>query len=181
MFDNAVGQEPRSRGLLLSVDEDAKVVALTQDFVHPAGFVAETLGSAQLLEDGRVFVGWGDQPYLSEFSPEGALLLDGQLPFGVRSYRAFTVDWVGHPVDPPAVAAHANPAGGFVVYASWNGATQIANWRVEAGASKASLRPVGSQQWTGFETAIAINSEGPYFRAVALDADGQELGRSEIA
>jgi outer membrane protein assembly factor BamB len=180
VFDNAGAKEKPSRALLLSLDTKAKQVNLTQAYVHPAAFLAETLGSVQLLPDGRVFVGWGDQPYFSEFAPDGTLLLDGQLPFAVRSYRAFVADWSGNPSERPRVAAHANPAGGFVVYASWNGATEIDRWTVLAGQSSSSLTPVGSQQWTDFETAIAVNSTGPWFCAVALDANGKELGRSEV-
>jgi Arylsulfotransferase (ASST) len=181
VFDNGAHRdEKRSRGLLLAVDESARKVALTRAYLHPAAFISNTLGSVSLLDDGRVFVGWGDQPYFSEFAADGTLLLDGQLPIGVRSYRAFTVDWVGRPTTKPKVVAKANPAGGFVVRASWNGATEIDHWQVLGGATASSLKPVGTQRWTGFETAIAVNSTGPSFCAVALDSNGHELGRSEV-
>ena len=174
-------EERQSRGLLLSVDTKAMHVGLTQAYSHPAGFLAANQGSTQLLADGRVIVGWGTQPYFSEFAPDGALLLDGQLPIGYRSYRAFAGEWVGHPAEPPRVAVREDPGGGTVLYASWNGATEIDSWTVLAGKAKHSLGPVGSQEWTGFETAIAVNSTGPYFAAVALDSKGRVLGRSGVA
>jgi hypothetical protein len=181
VFDNgAMGSETRSRGLLLNVDESVKSVSLVQEYLHPAAFVSPALGSVTRLDDGRIFVGWGDQPYFSEFDPSGAMLLDGQLPIGVRSYRAFTVDWVGEPSGKPAIVARQNPAGGFVIRASWNGATEIARWQVLGGPSPAHLTQVGDQIWTGFETAIAVNSVGPSFQAVALDSAGRELGRSDV-
>ncbi|HLI61091.1 MAG TPA: arylsulfotransferase family protein [Solirubrobacteraceae bacterium] len=181
VFDNgAMGSEARSRGLLLNVDESAGSVSLVQEYLHPAAFVSPALGSVTRLNDGRIFVGWGDQPYFSEFDSGGAMLLDGQLPVGVRSYRAFTVDWVGKPSGKPAVVARQNPAGGFVIRASWNGATEIARWQVLGGPSPSRLMPVGDQIWTGFETAIAVNSDGPSFQAVALDSSGRELGRSDV-
>jgi outer membrane protein assembly factor BamB len=181
VFDNgANSSETRSRGLLLNVDESAKTVSLEQDFLHPAAFVSPALGSVTRLSDGRVFVGWGDQPYFSEFDSGGGMLLDGQLPIGVRSYRAFTVDWAGRPAGRPSVVAKQNPSGGFVIRASWNGATEIARWEVLGGANPSQLVPVGEQIWTGFETAIAINAEGPSFQVVALDSSGNELGRSEV-
>ena len=181
LFDNAVRKERQSRGLVLSVDTAAKHVSLERAYLHPAGLNSTALGSVELQPDGRVFVGWGDQPYFSEFAPDGTLLLDGQLPIGVRSYRAFVRDWVGHPTSQPKILARANPAGGFVVYASWNGATEIDRWTILAGTDRTSLAPVGSQEWTGLETAIVVNSTGPYFAAVALDKSGNELGRSAIA
>lgn len=181
VFDNgANSSEARSRGLLLTVDESAKSVSLSQDFLHPAAFVSPALGSVTRLSDGRVFVGWGDQPYFSEFDSNGAMLLDGQLPVGVRSYRAFTIDWVGKPGGRPAVVAKQNPSGGFVIRASWNGATEVARWQVLGGASPSQMVPVGEQIWTGFETAIAVNAVGPSFQVVALDSSGNELGRSEV-
>jgi hypothetical protein len=169
------------RRLLLSVDENAMRVGLEHQYLHPAGLDSTALGSVQLLPDRRVFVGWGDQPYFSEFSADGTMLLDGQMPAGTRSYRAFTQDWVGHPNDAPRIAARADPTGGFAVHASWNGATEIARWTVLAGAHRDSLEPVGSQEWTGFETTIAVNSTGPYFVAAAEDTNGREPGRSPIA
>jgi hypothetical protein len=181
LLDNAgAAKEKQSRGLVLSVDSAAKRVELTRAFVHPAGFIAGTLGNVDLQSDGGAFIGWGAQPYFSHFAADGTALLEGELPIGVRSYRAHLADWVGHPAIAPQVVAQANPAGGFAVHASWNGATEVARWTVLAGSDKSSLSEVGSQTWTGFETAIAVNSNGPYFGVIALDSDGRELGRSEI-
>jgi hypothetical protein len=133
VFDNAgPDKEKQSRGLVLAVDDRAKRVELTRAFVHPAGFIAGTLGNVQLLGDGGAFIGWGSQPYFSQYAPDGTLILDGELPIGVRSYRAHLADWVGRPADGPRVVAQANPAGGFAVHASWNGATEVARWMVLA-------------------------------------------------
>ncbi len=181
VFDNAgIDKEKQSRGLVLSVDEAAKRVELKQQFLHPAGFISGTLGNVQLLADGGAFVGWGSQNYFSHYSSDGTMLLDGELPIGIRSYRAYAADWVGHPADGPRITAQANPAGGFAVHVSWNGATEVARWTVLAGAQKSALTQVASQVWTGFETAMVVNSEGPYFQAIGLDAHGRELGRSPV-
>ena len=142
--------------------------------------MAANQGSMQVLPGGRVLVGWGNLAYFSEFTQNGTLILDGHFPIGDQSYRAFASAWTAHPTDKPAAAARVNPAGGSVVYASWNGATEVARWTVLAGAEKSSLSAVGSQAWTGFETAIAVNSTGPKFCAVALDSSGKELGRSAV-
>jgi hypothetical protein len=156
-------------------------VSLAHAYLHPAGFLAANQGSVQVLADERVFVGWGNQPYFSEFATDGTLLLDGQMPIGYRSYRALCHDWAGTPTEPPAIAVRTNPAGGAAVYASWNGATKVHGWTVLAGKERTSLEVVGSQPWSGFESAIAVNSAGPYFSVVATSAAGTELGRSAIA
>ncbi|HTU94961.1 MAG TPA: arylsulfotransferase family protein [Solirubrobacteraceae bacterium] len=181
LFDNAgPAKATQSRGLVLAVDSSAKRVELTRAFEHSAGFLSGTLGNVDLQSDGGAFIGWGAQPYFSQHTSDGTMILDGELPIGVRSYRAHLADWVGHPADGPRVVAQANPAGGFAVHASWNGATEIARWTVLAGRTRSALSEVGSQAWTGFETAIAVNSNGPYFAVAALDSSGHELGRSPI-
>ncbi len=172
-------EERQSRALVLRVDTRAMKVGLQRAYLHPAGFLAANQGSVQLLADGRALVGWGSQPYFSEFAEDGTLVLDGELPIGYRSYRAFASDWVGHPVEPPSVAVRPDPGGGTVLYASWNGATEVDSWTALAGEDEGSLQPVGSQEWSGFETAIALNSTGPRFAVVALDSRGRQLGRSQ--
>jgi len=180
VFDNSGTRQAPSRGLLLSFDESAMTVSLTQEFKSPTGAYSGTLGSVQLMPDGNVFIGWGTQPYFSEFASDGTQLMLGQLPAGVRSYRAFLVDLVGAPADKPAIVAKVYPAGGYVIYASWNGATEIAGWRIAAGANANSLATVATSPWTGFETTIIVDSDGPSFQAVALDSNGNELGSSVV-
>lgn len=180
MFDNANTSGHGSRALLVNVDESNRQVSLEHSYQHPAGFLASSLGSVQQLSNGNVYVGWGAQPYMSEFSADGKLLVDGQFESQGRSYRAFLVDWVGNPKTKPAVKALTAAEGGFVIYVSWNGATEVDHWVVLAGDSASSLKPVGSQPWSGFETAIFVNSNGPAFAVSAVDRDGNELGRSEV-
>jgi Arylsulfotransferase (ASST) len=171
-------KEAQSRGILLDLDTSAMKATLKQSYTHPAGLAAANQGSMQVLDDGRVLVGWGNLPYFSEFAADGTLLLDGQFPVGDQSYRAFTADWTGHPADKPAVAARINPAGGSVVYASWNGSTELDTWTVLAGKTAGELAKAGSQRRAGFETTITVNTQGPYFAVTAGDAGGRELARS---
>jgi len=180
LFDNANTSGHGSLAKLLSIDEGARRVQLTSSYQHPARFLAESLGSVQTQPNGNVFVGWGTQPYSSEFSADGKLIYDAQFDGPFRSYRTFLVDWVGRPTDRPALVARAHPGGGFSIFASWNGATEIDHWVVLAGSSASSLRAVGSQAWSGFETMIVVNSSGPAFAVAAIDRDGHELGRSDV-
>jgi hypothetical protein len=134
----------------------------------------------QLMSNGNVFVGWGTQPYFTEFASDGKQLMFGQLPLGTRSYRAFLVDFVGAPADKPTLVAKAYAAGGYQIYVSWNGATEIDSWRIDAGPTAHALKPVGTSPWTGFETTIVVDAVGPSFQAVALDSHGKELGSSAV-
>lgn len=180
LFDNGSSppEEPQSRALQLDVDTAAKHVSLARQYVHPAKLLADNQGSMQLLPGGRVFVCWGNEPYVSEFSRDGALLLDARFPTHDQTYRAFAVDWVGTPTDVPSVVVGPNSGRGVTVYVSWNGATEVTRWRVLAGDSAAALAPVVTVHRSGFETAVVVNAAGPYFAVAALDAGGKELARS---
>ena len=180
VFDNgsSPAEEAQSRGLLLSLDTASKHVTLEHAYTHPAGLLANNQGSVQLLPGNRVFIGWGAELYFTQYEADGSVLLDGQLPVGDQSYRAFTADWAGYPADRPAVVVKTNPANGSAVYVSWNGATEVATWRVHAGKAESSLSTVASQPRSGFETVIAANSTGPYFAVTAHDPAGKLLGQS---
>jgi hypothetical protein len=181
VFDDAASpqKETQSRAILLKLDTTAMRATLSRSYTYPAKLLAANQGSMQLLADGRVLVGWGNLAYFTEFDQNGTLLLDGQFPVGDQSYRAFTASWTGHPTDKPAVAARVNQAGGSVVYASWNGATGLSSWTVQAGTTASQLQEAGSQRRAGFETMITVNSSGPYFAVTANDANGHVLGQSE--
>jgi hypothetical protein len=181
LFDDAASpqKETQSRAILLDLDTTTMRATLSRSYTHPAKLLAANQGSMQILPSGRVLVGWGNLPYFTEFAENGALVVEGQFPVGDQSYRAFTADWTGHPTDKPAVAAQVNQAGGSVVYASWNGATEVESWTVLAGSTASQLQEAGSQRRTGFETTITVNSSGPYFAVTANSASGSSLGRSD--
>jgi hypothetical protein len=77
--------------------------------------------------------------------------------------------------------AYTHPAGGSVVYASWNGATEVNTWTVLAGKTGSALSRVASQRRSGFETAITVNTVGPFFAVTAQDSQGRTLGQSAPA
>jgi len=183
VFDNGVPNEPQSRALLLAVDTTTMRVELKKAFVHPgAVYQSGAMGSAQLLSDGRMFVGWGTEPHFSEFAPDGSLLLDADIIKGDPSYRAFAQNWAGQPdprVELPAAAARQR-SGGATVYASWNGATKVRWWVVYAGRTRSTLHKITKAGKSGFETAIAVSNRGPYFQVQALDGKGRALAKSPI-
>ena len=183
IFDNAAApqEEPQSRGIVVKLDLTNMTATLERAFTSPARLLADNQGSMQLLPGGGAFVGWGSQPYYTEFDADGSVTMNGELPNRDQSYRTFTGDWAGFPTDKPAVALRANPSRGTAVYVSWNGATEVATWRVLAGKHRSGLAAVATQPRSGFETMIVANSTGPYFAVTAHDASGKQLGESAIA
>jgi arylsulfotransferase ASST len=181
IFDDggAPPKERQSRGILVRLNTSTMRATLQRSYIHPTTrLLASFEGSMQVLPGGRVLIGWGNLPHFSEFTANGSLILDGQYPAGVHTYRILSAAWTGQPADQPAAAARPGPAGGSVVYASWNGATQVASWTVLAGSSPNKLAQAGSRGRHGFETAITVNNPGPYFAVTASDAGGQTLGQS---
>ena len=102
------------------------------------------------------------------------MLLDARLPGHDLSYRATVEPWVGTPLYPPAGAARKS-GGRTVVYASWNGATQVRSWRVLDDGG----RSVATATKSGFETAIPVNQDSKAFRVQALDQHGRAIGTSK--
>jgi arylsulfotransferase ASST len=179
IFDNgSAGEEGQSRGIVVEVDEDAMKATLIGDYRHPDKLLAATQGNVQVLPNGNVFVGWGSEPYFSEFSPDGELLFDATLPPAVESYRAYRFPWKGSPQTTPATVAESGVGDEITVYVSWNGATEVAGWQILAGPDPDEFKPIGSAPRTGFETAVTVRSDEPYLAVKAEDGSGNELATS---
>ena len=167
-----------SRGLVLKLDEQTHTATLAAQYSLGSEVDADYMGDTEPLAGGGAFVGWGSEPYFSEYSRSGKLLLEGELPGPDLTYRATLEPWVGQPLTPPAGAARAS-AGGTTVYASWNGATEVASWRVLAGSSPSSQVVVTTAAKAGFETEIGVPAGNQSFEVEALDAAGRVLGTSQ--
>jgi hypothetical protein len=183
IFDNGASPKAhdQSRAIVLGLSPSGGPVTLLTRLTHSPLLVAESQGSMQALANGDWFVGWGQEPFFSEFGPEGQLLFDAHFPEHDESYRAYRFSWNGTPAHPPAYAfVPATATAAATVYASWNGATEVASWKLLAGASASSLATIAQVPRGGFETAIPVpaGTIGPYVAVQALGAAGQLLGTS---
>jgi hypothetical protein len=185
IFDN--GASPpvhgQSRGIVVSLDTQQKTATLVSQITHPPPLLADSQGNLQALANGDWFIGWGQVPDFSEFNAGGELLFDAHLPPGTQSYRSFRFAWSGMPAHAPAFAVQPASAGAATVYASWNGATLVAGWRVSAGATPTTMQPVAQAVRSGFETAIPLpaGTAGPYVTVQALDASGAVIGTAQTS
>ena len=178
LFDNrGSNMNEQSRGIRLELDEAAMTATLVQEYTRPDETFGIYQGNVQTLPNGNVFVGWGSAPYLSELDSDGKLLFDAHFPPEVESYRAFRFSWSGQPGEDPALAAELGPGDDeLTVYASWNGATEVATWEVLTGPAPDELKPVGAAPRKGFETAIIVTTTEPYVGVRAVDGSGRLLG-----
>jgi hypothetical protein len=166
-----------SRGLVLKLDPRMRTATLAGQYLHASGFAVDYMGSTQPLGGGNELVGWGSQPYFSEYSASGQLLMEGVLPGPDLTYRAMLEPWVGLPLYPPAAALR-RVHGRTTVYASWNGATAVAAWRVLGRTATGAMTVVATQAKAGFETAIPLPGGYTTFKVQALDASGKIVGTS---
>lgn len=175
IFDNAEEDADDSRALFLDVDETAQTAEVVRELRHPDTVRAPTQGNTQLLDSGGVVVGWGSEGRISEFSPDDDLVFDAS--FGpADTYRAYRFAWEGQPTAPPDVGVR--PADDAIdVYVSWNGATDVTDWRVLAGDAPDDLEPVTTAPKDGFETRTTIDT-ADYVAVEALDATGEVLATS---
>ncbi len=178
LFDDGGGpprQEKQARVLRLRPDLTNGTAAVVSSLTHPTPIVTNSQGNAQILRNGNVFVGWGDQPNMTEFTSSGRVAWDGVLPSGVTTYRAYRVSWEGRPSTAPKVAL-VDRGNRRSVYVSWNGDTRTATWRLIGVASGATTPSVLAQQAAKtFEVSMTVPAKARQLRLQAIDDAGHIL------
>jgi hypothetical protein len=181
LFDDGAGPpsvHSQSRAVELLLKFNPMTATLVGQRRHSPALLADFEGNVEQLPGFDDFVGWGQQPYFTEYDRHGKLVLDGRFVGNTSSYRAYAFPWSGTPAVPPAVAASTSGRT-TSVYASWNGATGVGAWRVLSGASASALRPTRTVTDTSFETETTITAAA-YVAVQALDAHGDVLATSPI-
>jgi Arylsulfotransferase (ASST) len=179
IFDDGAGPptiHSQSRGLKLLLNFKHKTATAVSQHEHSPALSSAFEGNFQQLPDADDLIGWGQQPYFSEYDSHGNLLIDGRFVGDTSSYRIYKFSWHGTPSVPPAVAAFT--AGRTTsVYASWNGATNVSGWRVLSGSRATNLKATRAVARSGFETMTRIDA-ARYVAVQALDARGRVLATS---
>jgi hypothetical protein len=179
LFDNGGPPtvHPESKGLVIRLDEQDHTAHLVHAAYPPSQLWAQTQGDIQLLPNGNYWLGWGDTGEITEVSPSGHTLYVAHSPDDTQIYRAQRFHWWGQPVAAPAIAVTPGPKA-LTVYASWNGATDVAKWQVLDGASATTLAPAGRPvASTGFETRLTAPSAA-YVAVAAYRRGGVVLAES---
>jgi hypothetical protein len=167
----------QSRALTVSINTTSHTATITRDLRHRPPLHAGYLGTNQLLPNGDTFVSWGNLAEITEYNPAEKPIFD--MSFSGMTYRTFRVPWTGVPEYPPAVATRKGPGNTVVVYMSWNGDTQVKSWRVLAGSTLSSMRPVGPvKRKASFETKITVNTSARLIEVRARSGSGRTLATS---
>lgn len=183
IFDNhSHGQpgQPASRVIWVRLHPDSKRATLRRAIAHPSQLTAGSQGNSQVLADGHVWVGWGSLGRVSEFDRTEGLLFDATLPSGYETYRAYRAPWTGRPDSKPRVTA-VKRVDGLDVDVVWNGATEVARWRILTGEGPGAMHRIGTYPWDGLDTGLHLGRQEGYVTAVALDAASRPIARSRPA
>jgi hypothetical protein len=166
-----------SRALTLTVNTSNHTATTTRDLHHDPDLSAAFLGSNQTLPNGDALASWGQLEEITEFNAANQSIFDMSL--SGATYRATRAPWTGTPNYPPAIASSKGSGTAVTVYASWNGATEVASWQVLAGSTPTSMSPVGvPAPKSGFETALTVDTTEPLVAVQALDASNTVLATS---
>jgi hypothetical protein len=161
---------------VLRLDTDGMTASFEHEYVHPR-LLSQSQGNVRVLDGGNLFVAWGT----SRGSPSSAST------GGCCSTPASAA--AASRTGPTGSTGRANrtsrrrviefgPGGRATVYASWNGATELASWQVLGGPTPDALAPLASCPRLGFETAIRLPTVPAYVAVSALEASGAVLRAS---
>src|SRR5699024_7167856 len=92
-----------TRGLILSLNYKNMSVAIDRTYYHDPLLYVSHRGNLQQLPNGNQLVGWGEEPYISEFQYAGNqeerpyinMIYDMEYHSKNYSYRAFKYNWTG--------------------------------------------------------------------------------------
>lgn len=170
---NDSGEGESSRGLRLALDEEAMTASVDTEYAPPEERPAGSMANAQQLDDGEMLLGWGQQPFYSKYTRDGELVYDAHHG-GDGSYRAYEAQWEGRPSTDPDVVVRED-GDERVAHVSWNGATEVEQWRLLTGDDESGATPQETVERDGFETAITVADDAAYVAVEALDAEGEVL------
>ncbi|KAJ5148842.1 hypothetical protein N7448_000420 [Penicillium atrosanguineum] len=187
--DDEKNEEPLSSALIVGLETNVspKRARVISRYNRPDNQLTRLRGNIQQLPNGNVFVGWSDHGYHSEFSSDGEVLMEARflMNYEFATYRAYKSEFIGRPNTPPALIASVTESleQGFLttIYASWNGATDIASWDFYAqGGEDYERFLLGTSEKTGFETKFEVKGHFGWISAEAIDHKGHVLGRSKV-
>jgi len=180
VFDNGgpPSSQRHSDGAVVRIDTATDTASVIATVTIPTPIFAETQGDLQRLPDGSWWIGWGNVNESSQVSAGGTQLYEAHTPAGSESYRTLRFAWSGQPATRPSLALARAAGGSLRAYLSWNGASAVARWRLQAGASAGTLKPLMTVARSGFETVARLPRSAVLVAAQALDASGRVLASS---
>ncbi|PYH94094.1 hypothetical protein BO71DRAFT_380149 [Aspergillus ellipticus CBS 707.79] len=186
--DEITTDETVSSAMLVLLDTTAypMTATLIARLPRPDGQLSRLRGNVQILPNDNVFVGWSEQGYQSEFSPEGHVLMTARFSSDrFSTYRAYKYEFKGRPRTPPDLVASVYGTNDedltTIFHVSWNGATDVARWYFYGqGYDGGAPVLVGNVTKTDFETMYVGHGFLDWVSVAAIDHDGNVMGTSAV-
>lgn len=195
IFDNGSNgfnqTQPHSTLQIIRLNHRTKVATadlnLDPPFIDGYAHISKSQGNFQRLENGNIVAGWGNDAFWTEYSGDDhEIVFYGLL--GVRNVMNYRVhkfnNWVGLPLTKPAMWTYSKSGmddGSMSLYVSWNGATEVRDWRFWGSKSKdGPWETIVTAPKNGFETIQQHDRTYLYTYAEALDSQQKILGTSEV-
>ncbi len=178
-----------SSGMVVVLNHVDKTATLQKEMFSPLldgeHHMSKSQGNTQILPNGNVVLGWGNNAFYSEHLSNGTAVWYGALGYtNLMNYRAHKFNWTGLPLTKPALWTYSRTgtnAEGMMFYMSWNGATEVRSWTLyTAPTATGSWSPVTTLAKDGFETIWHNDLFAMYSYVVALDKDGKVMSKSEV-
>jgi hypothetical protein len=185
LFDNGNHLDPEySRALEYVLDQERLTATLVWEYRNTPDTYGDSMGNAQRLPNGNTMIGWGSGlPTLTEVTPGGAKAFELTMAPAHQSYRAYRFSWTGRPTWPPTLVV-TRADGRTQLHFSWNGATEVASYRIYGGVTpRVVISPVGVQLKTSFETSADITERVDdlcFFRVLPVDRQGYDMTYSNV-
>ncbi|HEV7943600.1 MAG TPA: arylsulfotransferase family protein [Solirubrobacteraceae bacterium] len=181
LYDGGAQSVSHPRGEVLDLEWSNNTASLAPYGQLPGSFGTPRevgQGSIQPLAQGNWLLGFGGLPSLTEFDSEGNVIYEARFPAGEVGYRVYRAPWQGQPTAAPNLLAD-NSGAGTTSYMSFDGATDVASWRLFGGSSAHTLEALATAPAAGFETAITTRGVTDVL-AQALNAAGEVIGESKV-
>ncbi|KAJ5825912.1 hypothetical protein N7474_003050 [Penicillium riverlandense] len=178
--------EDHSCAFVVEIDETDMSAKVIRRINRPDGGLTRLRGNVQLLPNDNVFIGWSERGYHTEHAPNGDLLLTARFASTRYStYRAYKFPFIGRPLTPPDVVSSVYGTNDedltTIVYASWNGATDVAGWNFYAQAyDRGDKVLIGYADKVDFETMYIVDGFMDWISAEAVDFNGTVMGTSKM-
>ncbi|KAJ5915457.1 hypothetical protein N7466_011390 [Penicillium verhagenii] len=184
--DERGNDENLSSVLHVELNTETMTAHVIKRFNRPDAGLTRLRGSAEVLPNGNVFIGWSERGYQSEHAPNGDLLMTARFSSTRYStYRAYKSEFTGRPLTPPDVVASvygtSNTDITTIFHVSWNGATDVAGWNFYAKAyDRGDSIYIGHANKTDFETMYIVDGYMDWVSAEAVDRDGNPMMISRV-
>lgn len=175
---------PFSRAVEYEIDETTKTITRVWEYRETPDVFNYFMGNIQRLPNGNSFLGWGGPKNLiNEVGPDGSKRFELTVdPSAGRIYRAFRFPWQATPATTPTLVLTDAIAGAPALHFSWNGATDITDYRIEGWNRSRTLTYTSTISRTGFENSVLVSSLPAfacYYRVTPLKS-GSDTRYSDV-